>query len=53
MAIDGGYTGQEVAFEISYNQSKTVVPTDFVRVGAVRNKECGVEWEDVDATAED
>lgn len=53
MAIDGGYTGQEVAFEISYDQSKTVVPTDFVRVGAVRNKEFGVEWEDVDATADD
>lgn len=52
MAIDGGYTGQEVAFEISYSQSKTVVPTDFVRVAAVRNKEFGVGWEDVDATAD-
>lgn len=47
------FVGRGVAVYVSYSQDPTVVPNDYVRIGAVRNKEFGPEWDTVDATADD
>lgn len=53
MSSSGAYTGASVIFSFSLDQSNTVVPTDYKRIGAVRSKSFGVEWDTVDVTADD
>lgn len=47
------YTGRDVIVSFSLNQDPLVVPGDFKRLGAVRGKDFGVEWETTDVTADD
>jgi predicted secreted protein len=53
MATGGAFVGRDVIVSFSLNQSTTVVPSDFKRLGAVRGKEFGPEWDTVDVTADD
>lgn len=53
MSSSGAYTGASVVVSFSLNQDNTVVPNDYKRIGAVRSKDFGPEWETVDATADD
>ena len=53
MATAGAYTGRDVIVSFSLNQDPTVVPNDFKRLGAVRGKDFGTEWETTDVTADD
>ena len=52
MAGSGAYVGREVAVEYSLNQSTTVIPSDFVVLGAMRAKSFGNEWDTIDVTAD-
>jgi len=45
------FVGRDVVVYYSTSTSETV-PNDFVRLGAVRDKSFGVEWETVDSTAD-
>ena len=53
MSSDGAFVGRDVIVYYSTNQDNDVVPNDFVRLGAVRTKDFGPEWDTVDATADD
>ncbi len=53
MSGSGAYVGRDILVRYSLDSSTTVIPTDFVRLGAVRNKEFGSEWDTVDTTADD
>ncbi|MBX2848956.1 MAG: phage tail protein [Acidiferrobacterales bacterium] len=44
--------GRDYAVYYSYDTSRTVIPTNYFRVGSLRNKSFGVEWETVDATTD-
>lgn len=49
----GAFTGRDVIAYFSLSQDNTVVPNDYVRLGSVRNKEWGPEWDTADVTADD
>ena len=53
MSSSGANVGRDAIVFFSLNQDNTVVPNDYKRLGAIRNKEFGPEWETVDATADD
>lgn len=53
MSSTGAFTGRDVIVYFSKDQDNTVVPNDFKRIGAVRNKEFGPEWDTIDVTADD
>ena len=44
--------GRDYAVYYSYDTSRTAIPTNYFRVGSLRNKSFGVEWETVDATTD-
>ena len=52
MATNGAYVGRDIAVFYSLSQDNTTVPSDYVPLGYVRNKEFGPEWETVDTTAD-
>jgi predicted secreted protein len=53
MSTGGAFVGRDIVVSFSLNQSTTVVPNDFKRLGAVRGKEFGPEWDTIDVTADD
>lgn len=46
------FVGRDIAIYYSTNQDGSAVPTDFVRLGSVRDRSFGPEWDTVDATAD-
>lgn len=44
--------GRSVVVNYSLSQDRNNVPNDFVRLGAIRDKSWGPEWETVDSTAD-
>jgi hypothetical protein len=53
MANDGAQVGRSVVAYYSLNQDMAVIPNDFKRLGAVRDKSYGTTWDTVDATSDD
>lgn len=44
--------GRDIAIYYSTNQDSSAVPSDFVRLGSIRDRSFGPEWDTVDATAD-